>query len=374
MKRLRLKPKEERRLLRGHLWAYRNEFAEVADLEDGALVDVYSDRGRLVGRGFYQAQGGIAVRILRRRQAPVDGAYLADRVGRALAFRTRLFPDETVYRWIHGESDGLPGLVADRYGAVVAASSSCAFYASIGDELAEAFLAHEGVSGFRLEVCGDVRRSGDVPDEAACTTDGLQLRVALEGGQKTGLFLDQRLNALAIRAHVRGARVLDGHCYVGLWSCHAALGGAREVRGVDSSEEAVGRATEHARLNGVDGVCRFEAADVAAVLNEGESYDCVLLDPPALAKSRPQAAKAQGLYQALNRSAMKAVSPGGILVTSCCSHFVPRERFLEALKRAATSAQRQVWILGVRGAAPDHPVLMAMPETAYLTCVTLRVL
>ena len=374
MKRLRLKPKEERRLLRGHLWAYRNEFADVPDLEDGALVDVFSDRGRFVGRGFYQAQGGIAVRLLRRRQAPVDGAYLTDRVWRALAFRARLWPGETVFRWVHGESDGLPGLVADLYGEVVAASSSCTFYASVADELADAFLGQKGVSGLRLEVCGEVRRWGDVPDVAACTMDGLKLRVALDHHQKTGLFLDQRLNALAVRAYVRGARVLDGHCYVGLWSYHAALGGAREVRGVDSSKEAVRRASEHARLNGLQGVCRFETSDIAKVLVEGESYDCVVLDPPALAKSRSHAAKALGLYQALNRDAMKTVSPGGVLVTSCCSHFVSRERFMETLKRAAAAAQRQVWVVDVRGPGPDHPVLMAMPETAYLTCVTLRVL
>ena len=394
MKRLRLKPKEERRLLRGHLWAYRNEFADTPDLEDGTVVEVYADRGRFVGRGFYQAEGGIAVRMLTRRQVDIDRGFLADRLGRALEFRKRMlgtgfledlgtgfledlgtgFREDAVYRWIHGESDAMPGFVADRYGEVVTASSPCAFYASVGEELAEAFLSHDGVSGVRLEVRGDVSRWGAVPEETTCSMDGVKLTVDLERGQKTGLFLDQRLNALAVRAHAPGARVLDGHCYVGLWSCHAALGGAREVRGIDSSEHAVRRAAEHARLNNVDKVCRFETGDIAKVLAEGESYDCVVLDPPTLAKSRSQAAKALGLYQALNRDAMKTVSPGGVLVTSCCSHFVPRERFLETLKRAAAAAQRSVWVVDVRGPGPDHPVLMAMPETAYLTCVTLRVL
>lgn len=374
MDRLYLKPGEERRLLRGHLWVYRNELAEPPSLEDGQVVDVFSGTRRFIGRGFYQAQGGIAVRILDRRQSSIDGPFLSGRLQTARAFRSRLFPGETVYRWVFGESDGLPGLVADRYGDVVAAATACTFYKSRADLLAESFLAHEGVRGLRLQTGDEVFRYGVVPPVVECVVDGLRLTSDLEGGQKTGLFLDQRENARAMARYARDARVLDGHCYVGLWSCHAAAAGARHVVGVDTSKRAIELSTQNVRLNGLERPCSFESADIREVLKRGGLYDLVILDPPALAKARSQEQKALGLLQALNRGAMEVLSPGGVLVTSSCSHFVGREAFLESLKRAAAGARRRAWVLDVRGPAADHPTLVAMPETAYLTCATLRIL
>lgn len=374
MERLRLKPKEERRLLRGHLWVYRNEITEPPEVDDGEVVDIFSGGGRFVGRGFYQAEGGIAVRLLDRRQTPIDGAFLSERVEAARAFRWRLFPGETVYRWIFGESDGLPGLVADRYGDVVAVATSCVFYTSRAEFLAGSFLACDGIKGVRIATGKEVLRWGEVPPVVECVVDGIRLRVDLEEGQKTGLFLDQRENARATGRYARDARVLDGHCYVGLWSCHAAAAGARHVIGVDSSKGAVEGAAENVCLNGLERSCSFETADILEVLKRGGVYDLVILDPPAFAKARSQAHKALGLYQALNRAAMEALSPGGVLVTSSCSHFVGREAFLETLKRAASRAGRRAWILDVRGPAADHPMLVAMPETGYLTCATLRIL
>lgn len=374
MERLCLKPKEDRRLLRGHLWVYRNELAELPSLEDGRIVDVFSHSRRFVGRGFYQDQGGIAVRILDRRPSSVDGPFLSGRLQVAHAFRERLFPGETVYRWIFGESDGLPGLVADRYGDVVAAATSCAFYKSRAELLAESFLAHEGVKGVRMAIGNEVFRYGVVPPVVECVVDGLRLRADLEGGQKTGLFLDQRENARAMGRYARNARVLDGHCYVGLWSCRAAVAGARHVTGVDVSKRAIELSMENVRLNELESLCTFEPADILEVLKRGGEYDLVILDPPAFAKARSQEHKALGLYQTMNRAAMEVLSAGGVLVTSSCSHFVGREAFLESLKRAATSARRRAWVLDVRGPSADHPALMAMPETAYLTCATLRIL
>jgi 23S rRNA (cytosine1962-C5)-methyltransferase len=374
MQHLRLKSKDERRLLRGHLWVYRNEIAELPSLEDGQIVDLFSDSRRFIGRGFYQAQGGIAVRILDRRQSLIDGPFLSGRLEAAHAFRERLFPGETVYRWIFGESDGLPGLVADRYGDVVAAATSCMFYKSRMDLLVESFMAHEGIKGVRVAIGNEVFRYGVVAPVVECVVDGLRLTADLEKGQKTGLFLDQRENARATGRYARDARVLDGHCYIGLWSCHAAAAGARHVRGVDTSKPAIELSMQNARLNELERVCTFEAADILEVLKRGGEYDLVILDPPAFAKARSQEHKALGLYQALNRAAMEVLSPGGVLVTSSCSHFVGREAFLESLKRAAASVHRRAWLLDVRGPAADHPTLTAMPETAYLTCTTLRIL
>lgn len=374
MKRARLQPREERRLLRGHRWAFRNEFEEIPPLEDGAVLDVLSAEGRFVGRGFYQAQGGIAVRILSRRETPIDETFFAESIERAQQYRERLFPDETSYRWVYAESDGLPGLVADRYGAAVCVQSSCAFYEQHAESLAGAFLGRAGVESVRIQVCGRERTFGAPFSMVEARFDGVHLCVDAAGGQKTGMFLDQRENARAARRLASGARVLDGHCYIGLWSVHAALGGAREVLGVDSSEAAIQAARENAQRNGVAAVCSFACEDIADTLRRAEGYDVVFLDPPALAKSRGARDNALGMYQALNRDAFRAVERGGYLVTSACSHQVSRTDFLDMLKRAARSAQREAWLVDVRGPAPDHPVLLAMPETDYLTCATLRVL
>lgn len=373
MKRITLKPKEERRLLRGHSWAYRNEFYGLADLEDGDVVDVVSAQGRFVGRGFYQGSGGIAVRLLDRHETAIDAGFFKARVQAGLSLRQRVFPGSAVYRWVFGESDGLPGLMADRYGPVVSAQSSCGFYTSWAKVLADAFLAGEGVEGVRLAVPGGVQRFGTVPASVEADMDGVQVQVDLEQGQKTGLFLDQRLNWQAAARYVRtGDAVFDGHCYQGVGSCTLAKAGAH-VTGVDSSGPAIEAARGNAERNGVAGRCQFSAGDVQAALAGDARYDMVVLDPPALAKSRTQVTKAMGLYQALNRDGLKALKPGGIMVTSSCSHFVDAATFLEALKRAARSAGRNANLLELRGAPPDHPIRLDMPETAYLKCAILQI-
>jgi 23S rRNA (cytosine1962-C5)-methyltransferase len=368
-----LKSKEERRLLRGHLWAYRNEFSQLPAMPDGALVDVVSDANRFIGRGFYQEEGGIGVRLLARKPKDIDQDFFTHRVHAALKYREQLFPGQNVYRWIHGESDRLPGLVADRFGPLVSVQSTCTFYLNWLDALGGAFLAADGVEGVRFEVAGQCRDFGTVTPEVTVEVDNMRLVVNLERGQKTGMFLDQRENWLAMRPYVKGARVLDGYSYMGAWSCQAALAGATSVLGVDTSARSIEMARRNAELNRVEGTCRFETADVTEILGRGEKYDVIFLDPPALAKTRAHLARATGLYQAINRDAMHALEPGGYLVTSSCSHHVDLPAFVEVLKRAARAAQRVVWVLEVRGAARDHPVLFSMPETAYLKNVTLRV-
>lgn len=369
-----LKEKEERRLLRGHVWAYRNEFAHLPKLDDGALVEVVAGNHRPIGRGFYQEEGGIAVRLLTRRGEAIDADLLVHRVHAAARFREMLYPGQRVYRWLYGESDRLPGLVADRYGPVVSVQTTCRFYERWRDILADAFFAHEEVKGVRFEMAGQVTTFGEVPSSVEVEVEGMKLLVHLELGQKTGMFLDQRENWLAMRSYARGARVFDGFCYMGSWGCQAALAGAERVRGVDTSVRAIDAARENARLNGVESRCTFEAGDVSqALARRDETYNLIFLDPPAFAKSRAQVQKALGLYQAINRDAMHAIEPGGFLVTSSCSHFVDLADFHEMLKRAARVAQRDIWILETRGASRDHPVLQAMPETMYLKNVTLRV-
>lgn len=369
-----LKAKEERRLLRGHPWAYRNEFEALPQLEDGALLDVYSGKGRFIGTGFYQAEGGIAVRILTCEREEIDTSFFRRRVNDAKTLRDALYPKETVYRWVYAESDGLPGFVADRYGPLVIAHATSSFYATAVDDLANAFLAYEGVDGVMLRIGTDSRRFASVETPIDCVVNGIHFAVDPGIGQKTGMFLDQRENWTLLERYAKGKRVLDGHCYTGAWGLHAARDGAARVLGVDTSAPAIETARANAQRNGLSGICTFECSDIQEVLARGETWDVIILDPPALARSRAQAKKALGLYQALNRDAMKALEPGGILVSSSCSQPIDTAAFLETFKRAATSAQRRAQLLDLRRAAPDHPALLAMPETDYLTCAVLRVL
>lgn len=368
-----LNPREERRLMRGHLWAYRNEFKQLPNAEDGALLDVFTSNRRFAGRGFYQAEGGIAVRILARHQVEIDAGFLRDRITQARAYREQMYPGASVYRWVHGESDFLPGLVADRYGEIVVLQSACAFHARNAELLARLFRETPGVKAVRAVMNGAAQDFGEIPETVVCDLDGLEAAFNPRDAQKTGLFLDQRDNMAMLDRIAPGARVLDGHCYAGLWSVRAAKAGAREVLGADTAAPALERARDNAGRNGCAAACRFVQAPIEEILEKDGPFDVVLIDPPAFAKSRAHLRKALSRYQALNAAAMRAVSPGGYLVTSSCSHFVDAPAFLESLKRAAAAARREVGVIEMRGAAKDHPQLLAMPETAYLKCAALRV-
>jgi 23S rRNA (cytosine1962-C5)-methyltransferase len=375
MKEAFLKDKEERRLERGHLWAYRNEIRQLPELEDGELVDLLASNGRLVGRGFYQAEGGIAVRLLTRSREETGRDFFLRRVRDAADLRRRFFPGAQVWRWLHGEADYTPGLVADRYDRVVMLRSSCAFYDSRAEMLADVFLEQDGIEGVCFAGVGETRRFGDAPEELEIDLDGSRLAFSLADGQKTGLFLDQRVNCRVMDVLAPGARVFDGHSYVGLWTCRALRAGAAHVTTVDSSEPALDWARRNAEAAAPDGLdrLRFERSPVEKVLKSGEKWDVVCVDPPALAKSRASLPRALNRYQALNTDAIKAVNPGGFLVTSSCSQPVDLPAFREMLKRAARAAQRELGIVAEAGAPPDHPVLLEMPETGYLCHVVAQV-
>ena len=376
--RLTLKSKEDRRLLRGHLWAYRNEFEALPELEDGAVVDVFSADKRLVGRGFYQVEGGIAARILDRNSPEISSeAFLQSRLMDALSLRQSFYAGCTTYRWVYGESDYLPGLVADRFDSVVSVKTSCVFYWQHAETLAKIFMEQPGVTCVCMDFRKETRLWGEMPDTQEIQFDGVRLSFSLKQGQKTGLFLDQRENTRLLDAVAKGKRVFDGHCYVGQWACRALQAGAASVLGVDTSAPALEWARKNAALNGNEegenARCRFECAPVENVLKRGDKYDVVCIDPPGLAKTRAMTNKALDLYAVLNREAFKSVVPGGYVISSSCSQPVGMDDFVEMLKRAARSAQRSVRILSQHGAPVDHPMLLEMPETRYLKCVMMQV-
>ncbi len=383
-----LRPREDRRIVDGHAWVFSNEIASVEGTPGpGTVVGVRRHDGRLIGIGFYHPHSLIAVRMLARENRPIDHQFFRARIHAALERRQRLFPDDTAYRIVHGESDGLPGLIIDRYGNHLALQALSAGMDARTDQIGDVLedLLHpvaivgrndsslrslEGLS----ESIGVLR--GTLDGAVDIEENGLQYRVDLLLGQKTGLFLDQKLNRLRIRRYARGRRVLDCFCNDGGFSLNASCGEATQVEGVDISADATGRASENARRNGLSNV-QFSTADVFDDLRNRsqrqERYGMIILDPPSFTKSRKTVATALRGYRTINTIAMGLLEQDGILVSASCSHHIDQSAFLEMLRESAVKAGRSVQVVEVCGAAPDHPSLLAMPETSYLKLAILIV-
>lgn len=371
------------RVLQGHPWVYRSDVLRLP--ERPGFYPVQTKKGRVLGWAAVNARSAISVRMLHRRDEPVTEKGVLAAVDRALAFRSRLrLTDTDAYRVVHAEADGLPGLVADRYGDVVVLKSGSAAFEphlpAIAERLARAAPArgvlgrlddpHREIEGLAVGVHA---LFGEVPDEVVCTSAGVRFVVAPYEGQKTGAFLDQRQNHARLGRHARG-RALDLFSYQGGFGLHLARG-ARDVEMVDSSEPALERARHNASLNDLSNV-RTVAGNVFDRLreleSEGAAFDVISLDPPAFAKRSKDVASAYGAYKELNLRCMAMLAPGGVLGTSSCSFHVSPEGFATILEDAAADAGRTLRVLGRYGAAPDHPELLGFPESRYLKFVMLQ--
>lgn len=387
-KHITLKPKEERRFLGGHPWVFSNEVREIAGSPAaGDVVELLSAGGKSLGIGFYSPHSLIAFRLLSLRIEEIDTTFFRNRIADALALRQTLFPGNSTYRLVHGESDFLPGLLVDKFNEYVCVQTLSygmdARLPSICDAI-ESLLQPAGVverneSPLRelehLPVRKGILRGSVQPTSI---TDGdLTFCVDVLRGQKTGFFLDQRENRYAVRRFSAGRAVLDCFCNDGGFALHAARAGASSVIGVDSSAEAVQRASENASRNGLTNV-RFEHADVFEALQvyaaESRMFDTIILDPPSFTKSRKHVQSAKQGYRELHGLALRLLKPQGFLLTASCSHHIEQEVFLEILDGAARKAGRSVQLLEWRGAASDHPVLPAVPETRYLKFAVTRIL
>lgn len=388
--RLLLDRHQDRRLRGGHPWVFSNEVGEVeGSPADGDLVDIADSRGAYLGRGYYNRHSLICARVLTRRREAIDVDFFVRRLERALQHRASWLPGERVLRVVYGEADQLPGLVVDRYGdwlSVQILTLGIEKRAEMVREALERVLEPRGVVRVadsplrRLEGLALERGVwwGEVPERLEVELEGFRVEADLLGGQKTGLFLDQRLNRRRAEARARGQRVLDLYCYQGEWALHALRGGASEVRAVDSSESALAAAERNLERNGFTGRARFErkdAFDAARELHEaGERFGLVILDPPALIKSRRAVAAGARTYREINRLAMDLLVEGGTLVTCSCSHHLEDVMFRQVLLEAARAARRPMRVLDWAGEPPDHPQLLAVPETHYLKCAVLQAL
>ncbi len=367
-----------------HGWVFSNEVRRTEGEPGTGETVLVLDRGRLVGSGLYKANSLICVRLYSDKAEELDERLLAERLAAAERYRAARLPGETDYRLCYGESDGLPGLVIDRYGpCCVVQAYSAGFDQRLGlvaSVLAERFGA-VGVyeqDDFRLrDVEGVPRRSGllagRLPDGLAIAEAGARFVVDVAGGQKTGFYFDQRVTRSRCRARARGRRVLDVCCYSGGFAVNAALGGAERVRAVDSSAPALELARANAALNGVGDRCEFVAADAFDFLADARpEFDLVCLDPPSFAPGARERMRGLRGFRKLNALALGALAPGGVLVTCSCSHHLSWSDLAGALAAAASDAGRDLVVLETVTQGPDHPVLLAMPETEYLRCFVLQ--
>jgi 23S rRNA (cytosine1962-C5)-methyltransferase len=386
---LTLKPREERRLREGHLWAFRDELVEVPQAEPGELVRLVAHDGTTVGSGFYNPLSKIAVRLVGGDVDSVDADFFVRRFTSSLDLRRWALPGEEAYRLIFGEADMLSGLIVDIYGQYAAIQMLSAGMDRAKPHIIEALrLVLPDLKGVIEKNTAQTRKKeglelvdavvwGTVPDRVHVRENGLALEIDLVAGQKTGYFLDQKLNRRVVGSLSSGRRVLDCFCNVGGFALNAAAGGARLALGIDSSAAAVQGALRHAEINGLAN-CTFEQANVFDLLREhvqqGITWDMVILDPPSFAKSRSAIRGALAGYAELNRTAMKLLGPGGMLVSSSCTQLVSEHDLLDILYRESARIRKRLRLVHRGSQAPDHPVLLAMPETQYLKFLVFEVL
>ena len=393
--RITVTPKGERALTGGHPWVYEGEVVSLeGTAEDGGLVDVVSRRGSWLGCGFYNSRSKIRVRLLSRNaNDDFSDEFWARRLRYAWEYRKTVMgeTDSRCCRIIFGEADFFPGLTVDRFGDVLVAQ-----VLSLGMErikhrlfpLLADILRQDGqtIRGVYERNDAAIRElegmepgkgwyplpGETVPERttADITENGIVYTVDFENGQKTGFFLDQKYNRLAVAKLARGRTVLDCFTHTGSFALNAAKGGAKHVTAVDVSEFAVQCAAENARRNGLDGVMDCVAANVFDLLPQLEKqprrYDFIILDPPAFTKSRKTVHSAMTGYKEINYRAMKLLPRGGYLATCSCSHFASEALFIKMLRDAARDAGVQLRQIEARQQCADHPILWGVEETNYL--------
>ena len=377
----------------GHPWFYADEvIREEGQCENGSLVDAVSEKGKYLGTGFVSRESKIRVRLISRNANDrFDEAFWQRRIQYAWDYRkTVMAGDISCCRVIFGEADGFPGLTVDRFSNILVTQTL-----SVGMEKIKPMLLPLLVQVLRQDgqTIDGIFERNDVairelegleqnkgwfdlgepfPDTVTeICENGVYYRVDVENGQKTGFFLDQKYNRLAVARLAKGRRVLDCFTHTGSFALNAALGGAERVTAVDISASAIEMAKENARRNGLTDRMDFLVADVFDLLPElaakGKApYDFIILDPPAFTKSRKTVDSAQRGYKEINMRALRLLPRGGYFATASCSHFMPSEQFVRMLRSAALDAGVELRQIEARQQAPDHPILWNVPETDYL--------
>ncbi|MDE6718482.1 MAG: class I SAM-dependent rRNA methyltransferase [Treponemataceae bacterium] len=411
-----LKKGEEREIRQGFLWAFDNEiervkffdgkewkdapFAEIVSegkVKDGECVEIFSSAGGFLGSGIFNSKSKIAVRIVSDSHADKifedKAGFIFKKICDAYNLRRIHFSDEDSFRVCFDEADLLPGLTVERYFSedkkiylvvqflALAAEVFRNEILSALEKVLKPFAIYERSDADVREKEGLEKKSGWLgrrgKEEIVILENGVRISVDLARGQKTGYFLDQKLNRAEIARYCHGKNVLDTFCHTGAFGLNAFKAGAKSVICADISSDAVEIAKKNIELNGAEKIVKTVCADVFELLrqyeSDGKKFDVIILDPPAFTKSARAVKKAYGGYKEINLRAMRILNPGGILVTCSCSYFFDPNAFYSMLANAATDSHRRVQVLQKRGAAFDHPVLLGYPRSEYLCCAICKV-
>ena len=390
---LRLNKNEDRRLRAGHVWVFSNEVdtraTPLAQFQPGDPVLIEDAAGHVLGSGYVNPHALICARLVSRDPKYIlDQSLLTHRLNIALSLRERLF-DAPYYRLAFGDSDGLPGLVVDRYGDVLVAQITTAGMERLKSEIVaalvkvvapRAILFRNDTATRELEGLASYVETahGEAPETIVLEENGVKFSVPLHTGQKTGWFYDQRENRARFRHYVKGARVLDVFSYLGAWGVQAAAAGAASVLCVDSSPKAVEGIRHNAGLNNLEDKVAVEREDAFEMLRRlraaRERFDVVVIDPPAFIKRKKDIKEGTQAYQRLNQMAMQVLSRDGFLVSCSCSYHLHRDDLRDILLKGSRHIDRFLEILEEGHQGPDHPVHPAIPETAYLKAFFARLL
>jgi 23S rRNA (cytosine1962-C5)-methyltransferase len=367
-----------RRVHAGHPWIFRSDVAERPTVAAG-IVQVRTVRGEWLGWALWSPLSEISLRIIERNDAQEpDAAWWHRKLERAMRRRDSIGPKTTGFRLVHGEGDGLPSLVVDRYGDILVAQILSAGVDVFTSDIVDALVSLTGCRGIlaRNDPAARAREGlprevrplfGDVPRVVEFLEDGLRFLAAPWDGQKTGAFVDQRDNRMLIGSMARG-EALDCFAYHGSFALHMARNATR-VTALDVSAPALARVAEHARMNGFSNVDAYESDAFDALRNwqrDGRRFDTIVVDPPAFAKTKGALEGAIRGYKDINLQAMKLLAPGGVLLTASCSFHLSRALFLEMLQDAASDSGRSLILRSIMAQPVDHPELLTVPETGYL--------
>lgn len=389
MKKVHLKRKIANRIAGGHPWIFTNEVDKIEGApEAGDTVDVYFHDGKFAGKGYFNKQSQIIVRLLTHdRKVEINEDFFLNKIKNCWTYRQKLGYKENC-RLVFGEADGLPQLIIDKFNDYFVIQTLALGIDVWKPAIVKALQTVFKPKGIFERNDVPVRELEGLPQQKGFLSEpfdtkiiinenGLKFHVDIENGQKTGYFLDQQDNRKAIQNIVKGADVLGAFTYTGTFEIHAAHYGAKSVLGLDISESAVQQANKNAELNGLQNIVRFEAANAFDVLKqwskEDKKYDVVMLDPPAFTKSRANIQKAITGYKEINLRGMKLVKPGGFLVTSSCANLVQPELFLQIIDMAAKDARRKIRQVSFQTQSADHPIIWNMENTQYLKFLIVEV-